>query len=112
MKKFPKGCSQEMTRGKSDSYHLPVLVDEVIRLITINPVGAYLDLTVGGGGHLKALGATLDEKARLYGADKDSVAVAKATEVLKDMSQAGRVVKASFGDLAEFAQNFGESSFI
>lgn len=100
-----------MIRGKNDAYHQPVLVGEVVRLITTNPVGAYLDLTVGGGGHLKAFGAALDEKARLYGADKDSVAVAKATEVLKDLSQTGQIVKATFSDLAKFADELGESSF-
>lgn len=100
-----------MIREKSDAYHQPVLVGEVVSQITTNPVGAYLDLTVGGGGHLKALGAALDEKARLYGADKDSVAVAVATGVLKDLRQTGQIVKATFGDLAKFGAGLGESSF-
>ena len=111
MKKFRKGCFRVMIRGGNDAYHQPVLASEVVRLITTNPVGAYLDLTVGGGGHLKALGDTLDKKARLFGADKDDVAVERATQVLNSLSQQGRVIKGSFGDLAQFVHEFNENSF-
>ena len=38
----------------SDCLHLPVMVDEVVGNLVTNPEGAYLDLTVGLGGHLKA----------------------------------------------------------
>jgi len=100
-----------MIRGGNDDYHRPVLAEEVVRLLTTNPVGAYLDLTVGGGGHLQALGAALDKRARLYGADKDSNAVARATETLRSLNQAGQVIKASFGDLNQFSVEFQENSF-
>ena len=35
--------------GPSDFSHIPVLLDECIRLLNIKPEGFYVDGTVGGG---------------------------------------------------------------
>jgi 16S rRNA (cytosine1402-N4)-methyltransferase len=36
-------------------YHLPVLLNESISLLNIDPQGVYVDLTYGGGGHSRAI---------------------------------------------------------
>jgi 16S rRNA (cytosine1402-N4)-methyltransferase len=87
------------------------MVGEVVAFLVGNVEGAYLDLTVGGGGHLKALAEVLDNKARLYGIDKDVEAVAEATTNLEGLVPSGRIVKGSFGDLGRLATRFDAREF-
>lgn len=63
--------------------HEPVLLQEVLEWMAVNPDGVYCDGTLGGGGHsgaiLKASGGT----ATLYGLDRDMTAIQAATERLQ-----------------------------
>ena len=36
-------------------YHNPVLLEECIKGLKINPEGTYIDVTFGGGGHSKSI---------------------------------------------------------
>ena len=36
-------------------YHVPVLLNESIKGLSIKPNGTYLDLTFGGGGHSRSI---------------------------------------------------------
>ncbi len=55
----------------SSDYHVPVLVNEVMEHLTINPSGVYVDCTFGGGGHAKAILQKLNDKGRLIAFDQD-----------------------------------------
>lgn len=55
----------------SASYHIPVLLNEVIEHLQINPSGIYVDCTFGGGGHSRAILQKLNEKGRLIAFDQD-----------------------------------------
>jgi 16S rRNA (cytosine1402-N4)-methyltransferase len=59
-------------------YHLPIMLNECIEALKINPDGVYVDVTFGGGGHSKAILEHLSEKGRLYSFDQDSDAKANA----------------------------------
>lgn len=54
-----------------EQYHIPVLLDEVIDGLNIQPDGIYVDCTFGGGGHSKAILAKLSEKGKLVAFDQD-----------------------------------------
>ena len=51
-------------------YHNPVLLDESIQGLNINPSGVYVDATFGGGGHSKLILKNL-EKGKLFAFDQD-----------------------------------------
>ena len=53
-------------------YHVPVLLNEVIDGLRINPDGIYVDCTFGGGGHSKAILEKLSPKGKLFGFDQDA----------------------------------------
>ncbi len=53
-------------------YHVPVLLNEVIDGLRINPDGIYVDCTFGGGGHSKAILEKLSPKGKLVGFDQDA----------------------------------------
>ena len=58
-------------------YHNPVMLDECIRALKINPEGAYADVTFGGGGHSRAIMGHLTT-GHLYAFDQDEDAAANA----------------------------------
>ncbi len=56
--------------------HVPVLYDEVLKFLNINPDGIYVDGTIGRGGHAKGIIHKLQEgKGKLIGIDKDKEAI-------------------------------------
>lgn len=52
-------------------YHIPVLLEESVGLLAINPAGTYVDLTFGGGGHSRRILSALGPEGRLYAFDQD-----------------------------------------
>jgi 16S rRNA (cytosine1402-N4)-methyltransferase len=56
-------------------YHEPVLKQEIIDLLVVNKTGIYLDCTLGGGGHFRAIAESLDTGATLVGIDRDTDAI-------------------------------------
>lgn len=57
---------------KECCYHVPVMLQESVQGLDINPSGKYVDVTFGGGGHSKEILSRLDSKGELYGFDQDA----------------------------------------
>ncbi|MDR1919160.1 MAG: 16S rRNA (cytosine(1402)-N(4))-methyltransferase RsmH [Tannerellaceae bacterium] len=55
-------------------YHVPVLLNESVEGLHIQPSGVYVDATFGGGGHAGMILSRLKEDGRLYGFDHDAEA--------------------------------------
>jgi 16S rRNA (cytosine1402-N4)-methyltransferase len=62
--------------------HIPVLLNETIEMLKINPKGVYVDMTLGGGGHAEAILEKLTT-GRLIGFDQDEFAITKTKERLQ-----------------------------
>ena len=56
-------------------YHVPVLLNESIKGLSIKPEGTYVDLTFGGGGHSKLILEKLNSKGKLFSFDTDTDAI-------------------------------------
>lgn len=61
-----------MTVGQP--YHIPVLLNEVVDGLNIQPGGVYVDCTFGGGGHSKAILEKLGPTGKLIAFDQDEAA--------------------------------------
>lgn len=59
----------------TDTGHVPVLLDEVLRLLVTAPGGTWVDGTLGGGGHAEAILTAAGPASRLVGLDKDQAAL-------------------------------------
>lgn len=59
-------------------YHLPVLLTQSVDLLKIDPDGAYVDVTLGSGGHTRAILERLSRRGRLFSFDQDRDALANA----------------------------------
>ena len=56
---------------RAESYHKPVLLQESIDGLDIQPGGVYIDMTFGGGGHSAEILRRLGPEGRLYSFDQD-----------------------------------------
>lgn len=63
--------------------HKPVLLEETIEGLNINPNGVYVDGTLGGAGHSKVIASKLSSKGLLIGIDRDLDALEAAKNNLK-----------------------------
>ncbi len=69
-----------MNRSENNTYHIPVLLNECLEGLNINPDGIYVDLTFGGGGHSRAILERLSDKGQLFAFDKDKDAIKNAID--------------------------------
>ena len=60
----------------AETYHIPVLLNESIDGLNIQPGGIYVDVTMCGGGHSHEILKRLDANAHLYSFDQDADAEA------------------------------------
>ena len=78
--------------------HAPVLLDEAIEQLSIQPDGVYVDGTFGRGGHSQAILSQLGTGGRLFAMDRDPDAV-KAAVLLAARDRRLIVEQGSFGDI-------------
>lgn len=81
--------------------HKPVLFDETIKSLNIQPGGIYIDGTAGGGGHSQAIAEHLTT-GRLLSIDQDPDAIQAVTERLKNYP-CSLIYRANFSEMAEVA---------
>lgn len=62
------------------NYHFPVLLKETISLLSVNPLGVYVDATLGHGGHTLEI---LKQGGTVYGFDQDPKNLEIATQRIK-----------------------------
>ena len=80
--------------------HRPVLLDEVIEYLNIDPSGIYVDGTIGGGGHALAIVQRLTT-GRLIGLDQDEEAIDAAGMRLKDYKDKVTIVRSNFHEIKD-----------
>ncbi|MCL2547567.1 MAG: 16S rRNA (cytosine(1402)-N(4))-methyltransferase RsmH [Symbiobacteriaceae bacterium] len=74
------------------------MTDEVVASLAAQHPGLYLDCTLGGGGHSRAILTTCKD-CHVIGVDRDPAAIAAARLYLDDYRQAITLVKGNFRDL-------------
>ena len=88
----------------SSVVHIPVLPQEVLETLQPEAGKLYVDATVGGGGHAKAIlqkipqaGAALS----LIGIDQDTQALQRATEVLAPFAPQFQLIQGNFANITQ-----------
>ena len=82
-------------------YHNPVLLNESISGLNINPSGIYVDATYGGGGHSQEILNNLNSKGKLIAFDQDQDAIEN-----KSNDSRLNLVKSNFKYLNNFLNYF------
>ncbi len=83
-------------------YHIPALLPQTIDALAVKPGGIYVDCTLGGGGHSRAIAEALQGSGALYSLDRDSEAIERAvpTDVFTP-------VHGDFRHLANYMRYYG-----
>lgn len=79
--------------------HIPVLIDETIGALAVQPGGRYIDCTLGGGGHAAAIIESSSPGGQLLGIDADPVAIEAARARLEAHRDSVLLVNENFVNL-------------
>ena len=93
----------------AEVYHIPALLEETMEGLSVRPGGVYVDVTLGGGGHSRAILERLGEKGMLYSFDQDQDAL---REALGDGAKVGwKLVHGNFRYIRNFLDFYGVSAY-
>jgi 16S rRNA (cytosine1402-N4)-methyltransferase len=90
--------SLKFESGSSNVTHVPVLVQETIEYLAIQPDGIYIDATLGAGGHAEEILRRL-ERGRLLGLDRDPQALEVARARLAGFSEKLTMLHGNFAEI-------------
>lgn len=88
----------------NEVYHIPALLPEAINALNIRPEGVYVDATMGGCGHSRAIVEHLRVPGMLYAFDQDRDAVERAFT-----DDRFTVVYSNFRFLSNFMRFYGHA---
>ena len=91
----------------SDSYHTPVMADEVVALLRPAPGLIFLDGTAGGGGHTEKF---LQHGAEVVALDQDAEAIAHCHHRLSPYAHRLHLVETNFENAIQALDQLGISS--
>ena len=87
--------------------HKSVMVGEVLNALNVKPDGIYLDCTLGGGGHAKAVANLLDERGMIIGLDQDEEDVEAAKKNLSGAACNVKIFRENFCRLEKILDDLG-----
>jgi 16S rRNA (cytosine1402-N4)-methyltransferase len=88
-------------------FHIPVMVDEVIRYLITKEDGIYIDGTIGGGGHSEEI--LKRTKCKVIGFDIDPEAIKFAQERLKPFGERVIILRRNYAQVKEALAELGVS---
>ncbi|NMC81587.1 MAG: 16S rRNA (cytosine(1402)-N(4))-methyltransferase RsmH [Armatimonadetes bacterium] len=83
------------------SYHVPVLLKEAVGFLNVYPGGIYVDATLGGGSHSRAILENLGPEGRLISIDRDPEAIAWSRQMAEKSGGRCTLIQANYSHLNE-----------
>ncbi len=80
-------------------FHQPVMLPEVLSVLSLKPGGVYVDCTVGGGGHAREILRLTAPDGLLIGLDRDPLAIRQARTQLAEYGARARLINENFVNL-------------
>ena len=91
------------------SRHIPVLAEEVLKILDCQPGGIYVDATLGEGGHAKMILSASSPNGLLIGIDRDLNALRIARETLDNFRERTKLTHGNFKNLKQICHSINVS---
>lgn len=114
--KYPETVARVIQKGSTPvGMHIPIMVDEILEFLQIQPGQTGLDATLGYGGHTSRMLERLESKGHIYALDVDSIEMEKTRKRLEDMGYGPDILtirKLNFANIDQIAQESGPLDFV
>ncbi|MCI5597291.1 MAG: 16S rRNA (cytosine(1402)-N(4))-methyltransferase RsmH [Lachnospiraceae bacterium] len=87
--------------------HISVLFEETLDGLMIKPDGIYVDGTMGGAGHGRAICERLSSDGHYIGIDQDEAAIVTGTKRLEPFQDKVSIVRSNYADMAAVIHELG-----
>ena len=88
-----------MVQKMVETAHIPVMVEETVQALAVQPGGRYIDCTLGGGGHAAAILEHSSPGGQLLGLDADPEVIKAARQSLKPHNDSVLLINENFINL-------------
>ncbi len=90
-------------------YHIPVMVEEVMKYLDVKAGGTYVDGTAGAGGHLQKIIERAGESGKVIAIDQNKAAIEHIKEVLRQAQDDNvlKVVRGNYKFIKTITDQFG-----
>ena len=87
--------------------HIPVLLNEVLKYLNLQPNQNFVDATVGDGGHARAILENIAPNGKLIAIDRDVDSLVRAQSNLREFENRVIFVNDSFGNISKIIEESG-----
>lgn len=114
--KYPETVAKVIQKGSTPvGMHIPIMVNEILEFLQIQPGQIGLDATLGYGGHTSRMLERLESKGHIYALDVDSIEMEKTRQRLENMGYGPEILtirKLNFANIDQIAGESGPLDFV
>ena len=114
--KYPETVAKVIQKGSTPvGMHIPIMVEEILEFLQIQPGQRGLDATLGYGGHTQEMLKRLESSGHIYALDVDSIEMAKTSRRLSELGYGPDILtirKLNFAHIDQIAEEAGPLDFV
>ncbi len=114
--KYPETVAKVIQKGSTPvGMHIPIMVNEILDFLQIQPGQTGLDATLGYGGHTGRMLERLESKGHIYALDVDSIEMEKTRKRLENKGYGPVILtirKLNFANIDQIAGESGPLDFV
>ena len=114
--KYPETVAKVIQKGSTPvGMHIPIMVNEILDFLQIQPGQTGLDATLGYGGHTGRMLERLESKGHIYALDVDSIEMEKTRKRLENKGYGPEILtirKLNFANIDQIVRESGPLDFV
>ena len=114
--KYPETVAKVIQKGSTPvGMHIPIMVNEILDFLQIQPGQTGLDATLGFGGHTGRMLERLESKGHIYALDVDSIEMEKTRKRLENKGYGPEILtirKLNFANIDQIVRESGPLDFV
>lgn len=116
LEKYPETVAKVIQKGSTPvGMHIPIMVNEILDFLQIQPGQTGLDATLGYGGHTGRMLERLESKGHIYALDVDSIEMEKTRKRLENKGYGPVILtirKLNFANIDQIVRESGPLDFV